>query len=104
MTELTVITVHHRCVDGWHVFTSADVHGLYVASKDPLKAVEDVIPSVRLLIEMNEGIKCEIRPTTSFREFVEAVRAAQAEQDAAGTIPHPAVIESQRLVVWQEAA
>jgi len=102
MGELTVITVEHRCVDGWHVFTSADVFGLYVASKDPMKAIEDVIPSVQLLLRKNEGIDFEVVPTQRFRDFLMAARMA-ADRDEAN-IPHPSVIESKSYVLRKVAA
>lgn len=101
MTEVAVVTVHYRVVDGWHVFTSDDVYGLYVASKNPIEAVEDVIPSVKLLIKMNEGVECEIKTTKSFREVM---ALAQTAQDVGEEISRPEVIESQQLVIWPKAA
>lgn len=34
--------ISYRSVNGYHVFTSDDVRGLYVASKDAQKALESV--------------------------------------------------------------
>ena len=39
-----------------HVFTSDDVYGLYVASRDAREAFSNVAPAIGLLVKLNEGI------------------------------------------------
>ena len=44
------VAVEYRFIDGYHVFTSRDVYGLYVASKDPRKAFDGVAPAIQQLL------------------------------------------------------
>jgi hypothetical protein len=44
----------HRVIDGWHVITSPDVPGLYIASTDVSAAIADLGPAVRALRELNQ--------------------------------------------------
>lgn len=80
MNQIASIRVHYKHVDGWHVFTSTDIPGLYVASEDPERAYNDVGPSVQKLLELNEGIKCEISPVVPFMEFLRGLRSAARHQ------------------------
>jgi hypothetical protein len=56
------IRVNCRFVDGYHVYTSDDVYGLYVASRDSTQAYAAVAPSLEKLIQLNEGIACQVEP------------------------------------------
>jgi hypothetical protein len=69
LTERGVIRVNYKYVEGWHVFTSEEVFGLYVANKDPERAYNGVATSIQLLLELNEGIKCEVSPEFTFQGF-----------------------------------
>ena len=68
------ICVNYRNIDGYHVFTSEDVYGLYVASQDPEKAFKGVGPALQKLIRLNEHVNCRVEPADSFREFLSALR------------------------------
>ncbi len=68
------ICVNYRNIDGYHVFTSEDVYGLYVASQEPEKAFNDVGPAIEKLIRLNENVDCQVEPADSFREFLSALR------------------------------
>ena len=70
----TAIQVTYRFIDGYHVYTSDDVYGLYVAHQDPQKAYEAIAPSLEKLIKPNEGIVCRVEPTLTYSELV---RSAQ---------------------------
>lgn len=48
--EFATIAVKYRLVDGYHVFTSSDVKGLYVASKNSKKAFDAVSEVLEELI------------------------------------------------------
>lgn len=48
-----MVRVQHRFIDGNHVYTSDEVHGLYVADKDPLRAFAAVVPSLLKLMALN---------------------------------------------------
>ena len=66
----TAIQVTYRFIDGYHVYTSDDVYGLYVAHQDPQKAYEAIAPSLEKLIKLNEGIVCRVEPTLTYSELV----------------------------------
>lgn len=68
------VAVEYRFIDGYHVFTSRDVYGLYVASRDPRKAYDAVAPAIKQLLSVNEGVSCSVEATLSLQQFLEALR------------------------------
>jgi len=75
MAELTAaIRVNYRFIDGYHVYTSDDVYGLYVANRDATRAYAAVAPSLEKLIQLNEGISCRVEPVLTFSELVRSAR------------------------------
>ena len=46
----SVILVDYRVIDGWHVFTSDQVRGLYVANPDQHLAYQSVAPTIEKLL------------------------------------------------------
>lgn len=74
--EYVAISVRYRFVDGYHVFTSQDVRGLYVASRDPRKAYDDVAEVLRELVARKSGADIEIVPTLTFEEWLDRRRNA----------------------------
>ena len=47
------MSIKYKCVDGIHVFTSDDVKGLYVASKDKQKALDNLPLIINDLAKLN---------------------------------------------------
>jgi hypothetical protein len=76
----TSICAKYKSVDGWHIFDSDDLPGLYVASRDAATAYKDVAPAIVTLIELDEGIKVEARAELSLSEFLESVKGEVPEQ------------------------
>jgi hypothetical protein len=74
MTEAATIRVKYRFIDGYHVYTSDEVHGLYVAKRDARAAYEAVAPSLARLIELNEGVACQVEPALTFSELMRSAR------------------------------
>lgn len=75
MAELTAaIRVNYRFIDGYHVYTSDDVYGLYVARRDAARAYAAVAPSLEKLIRLNERIICRVEPVLTFSELVRSAR------------------------------
>lgn len=71
VAEYVAISVVYRFVDGYHVFTSKDVRGLYVASRDSRKAYESVGEVLKCLISKQSGAATvEIVPTMTFEEWL----------------------------------
>ena len=66
MAGTAAIRVHYRCIDGYHVYTSDNVYGLYVANRDAQKAYDAVAPSLEKLIQLNEGLTCRVEPVMTF--------------------------------------
>ena len=58
---MRIVNIRYKCRDEWHIFTSDDLPGLYVASKDVKKAFEDVPVAVNKLIELDYGSAREDR-------------------------------------------
>ena len=66
MTDITTtIEVAYQCRDGWHVFTSEDISGLYIASPDLEMALNDVPLAIEGLFELDLGIKCRAKMAMS---------------------------------------
>ncbi len=74
MSGTAAIRVGYRFIDGYHVYTSEDVYGLYVANRDPRVAYQAVAPSLEKLILLNEGISCRVEPALTFSEPVRSAR------------------------------
>ena len=52
----TVIVVDHPLIDGWHIFTSDQVRGLYVAHPDRELAYKAVAPTIETLLTENAHV------------------------------------------------
>ena len=94
MTEITSIRVDYKNVDGWHVFSSEKIAGLYVASQNAEEAYNDVCTALEKLLELNEGIQCTVKPEIPFSEFVRMRRGERAPER-----PVPAM-STQRYAVY----
>lgn len=73
-SSISTVTVDYRVVDGWHVFTSADVRGLYVANENQEAAFNAVGPTIETLLQLNENVRVEVRAATTFARFLEQLR------------------------------
>ncbi len=74
MESITSIKVCYKYADDWHVFTSDDLPGLYVAHQNAEVAYNDVTLSIKTLIRLSTGADCDIQPQVPFREFVTTIR------------------------------
>ncbi len=66
------VCVKYRFVEGYHTFTSDDLRGLYVASKNAEKAFNDVPVVLKELIDHKLKVNCVLEPTISFDEWLES--------------------------------
>ena len=62
MARSAAIRVNYRFIDGYHIYTSSDVYGLYVANADSQAAYDAVGPSLERLIKLNENTDCRVVP------------------------------------------
>ncbi len=86
---LGTVKVEYSSREGYHIFTSPDLRGLYVANKDPEKAYNEVASAIELLLRLNERIKCKARQPCSFHDFLRQIKGSQRRQ-----VPRPATLES----------
>ena len=98
---VTAVCARYKNVDGWHVFQSDELPGLYVASRDAEKAFHDVALSIQTLVRLDEGIECTAVPETSFQEFVASLKDSGMDSPAAND---PVVLSSKRYVLTSAAA
>lgn len=82
MTVVTSVHATYKAIGEWHIFTSADVPGLYVASRDAQAAYDDVAPSIQALLRLNEGVECEVRAEQSFADFLRSLRGNAEDDDS----------------------
>lgn len=95
------IRIRYKFVDGWHIFSSRDVRGLYVASKDAERAFRDVGPSIETLLRLSSGQRFKAEPLLPFDEFMR--RARQPGQRAVPKSSPPSMT-SQNYTVYPVAA
>jgi hypothetical protein len=95
----TTICVNYKCVDGWHVFASDDLPGLYVASQDAKTAFDDVATAIEKLLHLNQGVKVKAEPELSFMDFVRSV-SKTAKQKREMREQQPLVMSAKRFVLY----
>lgn len=66
----STVAVDYRIIDGWHVFTSEQVKGLYVAHEDCQVAYDAVAPTIEALLSENENVQVEVQPKDTFERFL----------------------------------
>lgn len=94
--NISSVAVRYKATfDGWHVFTSNDLPGLYVASTDAETAYNDVGPSIEKLLKLDLGLEATIRPELPFEQFVAVVRK---------TAPAHRFLTQQRYAILAKAA
>jgi hypothetical protein len=76
-TEYVSIKVGYRFVEGYHIFTSPDVRGLHVASRDPRKAYDSVAEVLQELISRKNGPVVKIAPALTFEEWLDRRHGSQ---------------------------
>ena len=80
-TPITLVRIHYQFIEGHHIFTSDDIDGLLVMSKDAETAYRDVAPSIKKLLKANQGIECDVEPTISFKELIAASTDGVSRQE-----------------------
>lgn len=79
----TTVAVHYRNVDGYHLFTSQEVKGLYVGGSNLEKVFEDVSSVIEVLMLANHKVACKVTPLMTFAEFLDAATdGKQTKADA----------------------
>lgn len=75
----TSICVKYKYADGWHVFASDDLPGLYVASEDGERAFNDIPRAIEMLLKLDEGISCKATPEMTFKQFLAALKREEQQ-------------------------
>ena len=83
-----LVAVRYKSVDGWHVFASPNMPGLYVASQDAREAFDDVATAIQKLVKLDTGHDVRVEPALPYEEF-----------ETASEIPHPAFISDRTYTV-----
>lgn len=99
MTEsgTIIIDVRYRQLGEYHVFTSTELYGLYVANRDPEAAFERVAGSIAVLLKENHGVDVHVEPAWSFSDFCRQNGIEEPD------VPHPAFIPAQQFVARRAA-
>lgn len=64
---MTDVQTKYKSSEGWHVFYSDELPGLYVANKDIERAYNDVGPCIEMLLKLDKGIECKVSPELPFQ-------------------------------------
>jgi hypothetical protein len=75
MVASTSIDVTHKVVEGWHVFESEQMPGLYIAHRDARRAYKAVGPAIEKLVGLDTGMVCRAVPDVPFNVFISKARA-----------------------------
>ena len=89
MSALAEITVKYQTRKGWHLFTSDQMDGLFVASTDLRTAFDDVPEAVSMLLKLDHGVECVVQPKLDFEGFL-ALQGSRgrARQSVAARLGH----------------
>ena len=68
-TAAVTVRVSYEHAEDYHIFTSAEVGGLFIASKDQEKAFDSVAPAIEALVLEAEGTSMVVEPAMTFDEF-----------------------------------
>ena len=93
----TSICVKYKYADGWHIFQSDEIHGLYVANKDAKTSYDDVGVAIEKLILLNEGMECTVQPETTYEEFILHSKGGSSFQDESKQMP---IMSNKRYFVY----
>ncbi len=76
--ETTVVEVEYFERDGWHVFCSDQIAGLYVAHADLQTAYDDVPQSIETCLRLNHGVEVDVWPLVPFEEFLNRISPTES--------------------------
>lgn len=82
MKPLAEVTVQYRTREGWHLFTSEQMDGLFVASPDLEAAFNDVPVAIEKLLKLDHDFDCIVQPKLDFGAFCALTEAHRAAQEA----------------------
>lgn len=97
-TVIASVCVEYKHVEGWHVFSSSEMPGLYVAHRDAEAAYKDVSASIEALIRLNEGVDCTAIPQEPVSSFLKSIRARR-DHVAVEDFEVPPVLHSRSYAV-----
>ena len=60
-----LINIKYTHLDPYHIFTSDELHGLFVVSTDLKLAIKDLAPSIETIVRLNFGQEVIASPITS---------------------------------------
>lgn len=69
MEKQITVAVDYREEDGWHMFFSKEIVGLFVAGPDRVKAYNQVPAVLEKLARLNDGQSCSYSPVISAEDF-----------------------------------
>lgn len=92
----TSICVNFKFAEEWHVFSSDQLPGLYVASRNAEVAFKDVAAAIEKLVFLNEGVKIKAVPELSFKDFIEQTQSSNDDEII--------VLSDKRFSIVREAA
>ena len=93
--KAVTIRVEYSNRDGYHVFSSSQLQGMFVASRDAEAAYADVADVIQTLLRENHGIGGAVEPAVPFDEFINTTEPVE--------ISHPAILQSQDFVLREVA-
>lgn len=94
------VCVRYKYADGWHVFQSDDIHGLYVANKDARTSYNDVQVAIEKLILLDEGLRCTVQPEMTFDEFISCLKGEDSCEEDKMQAP---IMSNKRYLVYASA-
>ena len=97
LTRSILVDVQYKSLDGWHVFTSPNMSGLYVASKNAEVAFNDIPTAIQMLVKLDTGLDVKVEAAMPYDEFEACV--AQRDVESGEEIPHPAFIRDRTYTV-----
>lgn len=94
MTVNTSICARYKFSEGWHIFDSDELPGLYVASRDPEQAFKNVAQVIEGLFKLDHGVEITVVPEMPVKEFLSRIASHDESNDDA-----PLVMSDRRFHV-----
>lgn len=85
--KVPLVRVQYRSIEGYHVFTSSDVYGLYIASQDLEAARHRIGAALRELLQTNYSVVADVKLAASFSEVVGSSCDEPSVQATQGVMP-----------------
>lgn len=67
--KVSIAYIQYKNIDGCHVFTSEQIEGLFIATPDSVKALSQLVPTIKTILKLQSNSDYEIELGEEFNLF-----------------------------------